>query len=143
MTLVLSTLHSGRPWPNGHVLAATCDGLVQVTVPEVLIAFVMPFLAALEAHVRQLEAQQKANISARAFPKFMREMAVVAVQDSLDLAESFPGNQVHERLLRHPAFRYTLGSSACIYKARHLSLVRLTALRLNSRALSSVRRAHP
>ena len=71
-----------------------------------LIAFVMPFLAALEARVDALASQQKANISARAFPKFMREMAVVAVQDSLDLAESFPGNLVHARLLSHPTFRY-------------------------------------
>ena len=55
--------------------------------------------------MHELERQQKANISAHAFPKFMREMAVVAVQDSLDLAQTFPGNMVHARLLQHPTFR--------------------------------------
>ena len=80
-------------------------GHVQVKVPEELIAFVMPFLAGLEAQVNQMAEKREANISVRAFPQVLRELAVVAVQDALDLAESFPGNEVHARLLRHPVFR--------------------------------------
>ena len=41
----------------------------------------------------------------RSFPKVLQYLAVVLIQDSLVLAEKFPSNPVHARLLSSPVFR--------------------------------------
>lgn len=72
-------------------------------VPEELIALLFPFLPDLEKTVRDMRAA--ANISVSSVPVVLRSLAMVLVQDALELAEAMPENTVHAMLLEHDTFQ--------------------------------------
>ncbi|WIA17347.1 hypothetical protein OEZ85_014210 [Tetradesmus obliquus] len=79
-----------------------------VAVPEELIQLLMPGMAALEAAVAAAIAAGKPDAVAANLAKLLRMLAVVAVQDALELAAGYPGNPVHKMLLQHERFKLLL-----------------------------------
>ena len=111
-------------------------------VPEELIVMMFPFLPALEATVKAMGAA--ANISVSALPVVLRSLAVVLVQDALELAEAMPKNTVHAMLLQNATFECVSLQSAsdCICPSLALTMLqRLQAvidMRLHSGRRKSV-----
>lgn len=63
-----------------------------------------PFLDGLKAEVQQMGST--ASPSMKAVPKLLECLAVVVVQDALELAEEHPENPVHAMLLENETFRW-------------------------------------
>jgi hypothetical protein len=74
-------------------------------VPEELVQLLMPGLAALEKAVADLKAAGKPSAVLENLVKLLRMLAVVAVQDALELAEAYPANPVHSMLLANDRFK--------------------------------------
>jgi hypothetical protein len=84
-----------------------------VTVPMELVYLLMPWLKELEAKADVLYraalnngSSSKVLSSVQIMAKVMPYLAMVVVQDALELAEKFPDNPVHEILLQNAQFRY-------------------------------------
>ena len=75
-------------------------------VPEELIVLLFPFLPALEKTVYGLRAG--GNISVQAVPEVLRSLAVVVVQDSLELVDLLRNHPVHQRLAQNDRFQCAL-----------------------------------
>jgi hypothetical protein len=72
-------------------------------VPRQLVDAVFPFLEALEAKVLEMGAD--ASPSHRVWPGLLYYLAVVLIQDALEMAEGYPDNPVHAMLLETDAFK--------------------------------------
>jgi hypothetical protein len=73
-----------------------------VAVPQELLNLLVPWLPELQAKV---DAAKQAPASARGFVKLVPYLVWVAVQDALELAETYPLNPVHTLLLEDQVFR--------------------------------------
>ena len=74
-----------------------------MSVSDDLVHLLFPFLRALEKTVADMG--HRANISVRALPVVLRTLAIVVVQDALELAEKFSEHPVHAMLLEDAAFQ--------------------------------------
>lgn len=92
-------------WPEGTTgnLTMFWHERFHNEVPEELIVLIYPFLPALETTVRDMGPA--ANISVSAVPVVLRSLAVVVVQDALELIHSMPDNPAHKLLAVHPTFQ--------------------------------------
>ena len=95
-------------WPEGEKGNTTMywNERFHMCVCEELQRLLFPFLPALEATVAGMG--RRANISVRAVPVVLRSLAVVVVQDALELAETMNQHPVHARLLEDGNFQYAL-----------------------------------
>lgn len=93
-------------WPEGTQgnLSMYWHERFQMQVPEELITLLFPFLPDLEATVAEMG--KAANISVRAVPVMLRTLAVVLVQDALEVAELFSHQPVHVLLSDANHFQY-------------------------------------
>jgi hypothetical protein len=74
-------------------------------VPEELVQLLMPGLAALEREIAAARAAGKPSALADNLARLLRMLAVVVVQDALELADRYPDNPVHRMLLRNARFK--------------------------------------
>ena len=74
-------------------------------VPEELVQLLMPGLAALEQAVAAATAAGKPSAVADNLARLLRMLAVVVVQDALELADRYPDNPVHRMLLQNDRFK--------------------------------------
>jgi hypothetical protein len=74
-------------------------------VPEELVQLLMPGLAALEQAAADLKAAGKPSAVLDNLARLLRMLAVVAVQDALELADSYAANPVHSMLLENDRFK--------------------------------------
>lgn len=75
-----------------------------MSVPDELVHLLIPFLRALEKTVADMG--RRASISVRSVPVVLRTLAIVVVQDALELAEDFSKHPVHAMLLEDNDFQY-------------------------------------
>ncbi len=73
------------------------------SVPQELIDHAMPWVKGLKAAVAALG--EGASNSMRSVVAACEYLAVVCVQDALELAGKFPNNSVHQHLRSHPTFQ--------------------------------------
>lgn len=71
-------------------------------VPLELIDHVMPWLKGLKAAVAALGSS--ASPSMRSVAEACEYLAVVSIQDALELASKYPDHPVHQHLRNHPVF---------------------------------------
>ena len=74
-----------------------------VDVPPELIQLLLPILPGLRREVRELGA--KAGNSKKSIVKVLEYLAIVVVQDALELAANFPQQPAHALLLQDPMFQ--------------------------------------
>jgi hypothetical protein len=82
-----------------------------VDVPSVLVEAVFPFLRELSSQVEALGPA--ASTSMRSLPQVLQYLAVVLVQDALELAKEYPAHPVNVLLKTHPAFGCAPIIAAC------------------------------
>jgi hypothetical protein len=98
-------------WPNAAQkdLTTFWHERFHAPVSEELISLVYPFLRGLEEIVERMG--KRATNSMKSAPKVLRYLAMVVIQDSLELAEKYPAHPVHQTLLQNAAFRYVISYS--------------------------------
>jgi hypothetical protein len=86
-----------------------------VQVPVELLDHVMPFIKGLRAALKELGEDAKASM--RSVLAAMEYLALVVVQDALELVQEYPDNPVHKHLMEHAAFRYGQRLPPCMLQA--------------------------
>ena len=83
-----------------------------VQVPDSLIKHLYPWLEDWEEALQELGADAKP--SQKAAPAFVKYLAAVLVQDTLELVDAAPDNPLHKFLSAHDDFQCALGTELCI-----------------------------
>jgi hypothetical protein len=98
-------------WPNGDYGRSFWAERMMVPVPEELVLVVFPFLTEVEQQVQRLVDAKKARASMLSIMSLLRYLAVVVVQDALELTSpsshgdfAFDDHPVHLLLRDHETF---------------------------------------